>query len=55
MALREVTVEITARYIVKFTANNSHEAQKKAREFELYGLEPDYRDEVIVDVQPIKE
>ena len=55
MALREVTVEITAKYIVKFNASNSYEAQKKAREFELYELEPDYRDEVILDVQPIKE
>lgn len=53
MALREVTAEITARYIVKFTASSSDEAAKKAREFEIYCLEPDYRDEVILDVQPI--
>ena len=55
MALREVTAEITAKYIVKFTASNSDEAAKKAREFEIYDLEPDYRDEVILDVQPVKE
>lgn len=55
MALREVTVEVTAKYIVKFKASSSDEAEKKAREFELYDLEPDYRDEVILDVQPIKE
>ena len=55
MALREVTVEITARYIVKFTASSSAEATRKAANFELYELEPDYRNEVILDVQPIKE
>ena len=55
MAKREVTVEITAKYIVKFTASSSEEATKKAREFELYDLEPDYRYEVFLDVQPIKE
>ena len=55
MAEREVTVEITAKYIVKFKANSVDEAKKKAREFVLYDLEPDYRYEVILDVQPVKE
>ena len=54
MAEREVTVEITAKYIVKFTASSSEEATKKAREFELNGLEPDYRYEVFLDICPIK-
>lgn len=55
MAEREVTVEITAKYIIKFKASSSDEAKKKARDFVLYDLEPDYRDEVILDVQPITE
>ena len=55
MAEREVTVEITEKYIVKFHASSSYEATKKAREFELYDVEPYYRNEVILDVQPIKE
>lgn len=55
MALREVTVEVTAKYIVKFTANSSYEAKKKAESLVLDGIAPDYIDYTILDVQPIKE
>ena len=55
MALREVTVEVTAKYIIKFNASSAEEARKKAENLTLYGVEPDYIDSVILDVQPIKE
>ena len=55
MALREVTAEITAKYIVKFTASNSDEAKKKAESFVLDGATPSDTSYVILDVQPIKE
>ena len=53
MAEREVTVEITTVYIVKFKASSSAETTKKAREFDLYGLEPECRSEIILDVSEV--
>ena len=55
MALREVTVEVTAKYIIKFQASNADEAKKKAENLELFDVVPDYIDYSIIDIQPIKE
>lgn len=56
MALREVTVEVTAKYITKVIAGSAAEAQKQARDLILLGVISPYdTDEIIVDVQPIKE
>ena len=53
MALREVTVEINATYVVKVKASNSKEAIKKAEDLVLHGTPPNYMDGIILDVQPI--
>ena len=54
MALREVTVEVTAKYIVKLTASSSDEARKKAESLVLDGIAPYYMDYEILDVKPME-
>ena len=55
MALREVTVEVTAKYIIQFKASSADEAEKKAENLVLFDIVPDYMDYSIIDVQPINE
>ena len=55
MALREVTVEVTATYIIKVIADNGTKATKKAEDLVLFGITPDYMDSAILDVQPIRK
>ena len=55
MALKEVTVEVIAKYIIKFQASSADEARKKAENLELFDVVPDYIDYSIIDIQPIKE
>lgn len=54
MALREVTVEVTAKYITKVIAGNAEEAWSTARNLVFSGaIKPCETDEIILDVQPI--
>lgn len=56
MALREATVEVTAKYITKVMASNAIEAQEKAKNLVAIGaISPHETNEVILDVQPIKD
>ena len=56
MALRDVTVEVRATFIVKVKANNGKEAMKKAEDFVIYNALPDYIDDVtILEVEHLKE
>ena len=56
MALRKVTVEVTATYVVEVEANNATEARLKADSMVLFDeIAPTYMSEVILDVKPIKE
>lgn len=55
MALREVTVEVTAKYIIKVNADNPNDARQKAEDLVWLGITPDDMDTVILDVLPIKE
>lgn len=56
MALREVTVEVTATHIIKVKASSGQEARKKAEDMVLFGGDcPDFMDSVVLDVRPIKE
>ena len=54
MALREVTVEVVAKYTTKVIAGDATEAQKKAKKLVVCGcLTPYDTEEIILDVQPI--
>lgn len=54
MALREVTVEVTAKYITKVIAGNAEEARSAARNLVFLGaISPCETNEVILNVQPI--
>jgi len=56
MALREVTVEVTAKYTTKVIAGSGEEAQRKAKNLVLCGLvTPCETNEIILCVQPISE
>ena len=56
MALREVTVEISATYIANVIAGSAIEAQEKATNLVLLGtIAPNEINAIILDVQPIKE
>lgn len=56
MALREVTVEITAKYVTKVIAGSAIEAQAMAKNLVMIGaISPYDTDEIILDVQPITE
>ena len=54
MALREVTVEVTAKYITKVIADNPEEAYSNARNLVMLGaLTPCDTNEIILDVEDI--
>lgn len=55
MAIREVTVEVTAKYIVNVRAGSGIEAVAMAKEAVLHGATSIYMDGVILDVHPIEE
>jgi hypothetical protein len=56
MALREVTVEVEAKFTVKVLTDNGREAVNKAKEAVLSGsATPEITDWVIIDVKPINE
>lgn len=56
MALREVTVEVTAKYITKVIACSGKEAQSQAKNLVMIGaISPYETNEIILDVQSIKE
>lgn len=56
MAIREVTVEVNTKYIVKVKAGNADEACIKAEGLVLDGMVlPVCIESVVLDVQPIKE
>lgn len=56
MALREVTVEVYAKYTTKVIAGSATEAQEKAKKLILLGvITPDDTNEIVVDIQPINE
>lgn len=53
MALREVTVEVTAKYVTKVIAGSGKEAQEQAKNLVMIGvISPCETNEVILDVQP---
>ena len=55
MALREVTVEVIAKYTTKVIACGAQEAQERAKNLVLLGaISPYDTEEIITDVQPIK-
>lgn len=54
MALREVAVEVTAKYITKVIAGSGLEAQEKAKNLVMIGaISPCETNAIILDVQPI--
>jgi len=56
MALREVTVEVTAKYITKVIAGSGKEAQEKAKNLVMCGVVSPYEtNEIILDVQQISD
>ena len=56
MAIREVTVEVTAKYVTKVIAGSAIEAQAMAKNLVMIGvISPCETNEIILDVQPIKE
>ena len=55
MALREVTVEVTAKYITRVVADSGKEAQEKAKNLVMIGaISPYETNEIILDVQPTR-
>lgn len=55
MAIREVTVEVNTKYIVKVKAGNADEACDKAESLVLDGMViPVNIESIVLDVQPIK-
>lgn len=52
---REFTVEVTAKYVVKIEASNEYEAKLKAGDLVLLGIEPDYMDDEILAIRPVKK
>lgn len=55
MALREVTVEVTAKYVTKVTASNPEEAQRMAKNLVSLGVvSPCETNEIILEVEEIK-
>lgn len=56
MAIREVTVEVNTKHIVKVEAGSADEACDKAESLVLDGMVlPLHIESVVLDVQPIKE
>lgn len=56
MALREVTVEVTAKYITKVIAGNGKEAQEQAKNLVMIGaISPCETNAIILDVKATKE
>jgi len=56
MAVREVVVEVTAKYVTKVIAENPTQARELAREKVLTGkFRPYETDEVILDVRSLYE
>jgi len=54
MALREVTVEVVAKYITKVVAGSAKEAQSAERNLVFLGaISPCDTEEFIIDVQPM--
>ena len=54
MALREVTVEVTAKYIIKFQANSADEVKKKIANVILSDVIPDDINYSVIDVKPME-
>lgn len=55
MALREVTMEVTVKYIIKLVASSVEDSIQKAKEFPLCDIVPSERHDVILDVHPISD
>jgi hypothetical protein len=54
MALREVTVEVTAKYIIKFQVNSADEVEKKVANVILSDVVPDDINYSVIDVKPME-